>query len=76
MAWLPAPYKKAISLNKSFSEAYNNLANTQKKLGDNKNAISNYMEAIKSDNLNESLGIFLILSPLTIDALICILKKA
>ena len=45
-------YKKAISLNKSFSEAYNNLANTQKKLGDNKNAISNYMEAIKSDNLN------------------------
>ena len=45
-------YKKAISLNKSFSEAYNNLANTQKKLGDNKNAISNYMEAIKSDNSN------------------------
>ena len=33
------------------------------------------LSLIKSDNLNDSLGIFLILSPLTIDALICILKR-
>tara|TARA_B100000965_G_scaffold199444_1_gene166506 strand:- start:261 stop:1904 length:1644 start_codon:yes stop_codon:yes gene_type:complete len=45
-------YKKAISLNNKFSEAYNNLANTQKKLGDKENARSNYYQAIKSDNSN------------------------
>ena len=45
-------YNKAILLNKKFSEAYNNLANTQKKLGDNKNAIYNYNQAIKSDSSN------------------------
>ena len=45
-------YKKAILLNKKFSEAYNNLANTQKKIGDNQNAKYNYIQAIKSDSLN------------------------
>ena len=45
-------YKKAISLNNKFSEAYNNLANTQKKLGDNENAKSNYIQAIKSNKSN------------------------
>ena len=45
-------YKKAISLNNNFSEAYNNLANTQKIMGDNKNATYNYIQAIKSNNSN------------------------
>ena len=45
-------YKKAILLNKKFSEAYNNLANTQKKIGDNQNAMYNYNQAIKSDSSN------------------------
>ena len=45
-------YKKAISLNNKFSEAYNNLANTQKKVGDNENAKSNYIQAIKSNKSN------------------------
>ena len=45
-------YNKAISLNKNFSEAYNNLANTQKKINRIEDAISNYSRAIetKSDN--------------------------
>ena len=42
-------YKKAISLNNNFSEAYNNLANTQKIMGDNANATYNYIHAIKSN---------------------------
>ena len=33
------------------------------------------LSLIKFDNLNNSLGIFLILSPLTIDALICVLRR-
>ena len=45
-------YKKAILLNNKFSEAYNNLANTQKKVGDNENAKSNYIQAIKSNKSN------------------------
>ena len=45
-------YKKAISLNNKFSEVYNNLANTQKKVGDNENAKSNYIQAIKSNKSN------------------------
>ena len=45
-------YKKAILLNKKFSEAYNNLANTQKIIGDKQNAMYNYNQAIKSDSLN------------------------
>ena len=47
-----AAYNKAISLNKNFSEAYNNLANTQKKINRIEDAISNYSRAIetKSDN--------------------------
>ncbi len=45
-------YKKAISLNNKFSEAYNNLANTQKNIGENENAKNNYMQAIKSDKSN------------------------
>jgi len=45
-------YKKAISLNNKFSEAYNNLANTQKKIGDNENAKNNYIQAIKSNKSN------------------------
>ena len=45
-------FKKAISLNNNFSEAYNNLANTQKIMGDNKNATYNYIQAIKSNNSN------------------------
>ena len=32
-------YKQAISLNNKFSEAYNNLANTQKKINENENAM-------------------------------------
>ena len=45
-------FKKAISLNNKFSEAYNNLANTQKKIGDNENAENNYIQAIKSNKSN------------------------
>ena len=45
-------YKKAISLNNKFSEAYNNLANTQKKINENKNAKYNYIKAIESDSSN------------------------
>ena len=45
-------FKKAISLNNKFSEAYNNLANTQKKVGDNENAKNNYIQAIKSNKSN------------------------
>ena len=45
-------FKKAISLNNKFSEAYNNLANTQKKIGDNENAKNNYIQAIKSNKSN------------------------
>ena len=45
-------YKRAISLNNKFSEAYNNLANTQKKIGDNENAKNNYIQAIKSNKSN------------------------
>ena len=45
-------YKKAILLNKKYSEAYNNLANTQKKIGDNQSAMYNYNQAIKSDSSN------------------------
>tara|TARA_B100001175_G_scaffold4779_1_gene3762 strand:- start:5053 stop:6696 length:1644 start_codon:yes stop_codon:yes gene_type:complete len=45
-------YKKAILLNNKFSEAYNNLANTQKKINENENAMHNYIKAIKSDNSN------------------------
>ena len=44
--------KLAISLNNKFSEAYNNLANTQKKIGDNENAENNYIQAIKSNKSN------------------------
>ena len=46
-------YKKSISLNKNFSEAYNNLANVQKKIRDFDNALLNYKNAIrtKEDNL-------------------------
>ena len=45
-------YKSAILLNNKFSEAYNNLANTQKKIGDNENAKNNYIQAIKSNKSN------------------------
>ena len=47
-------YEKSISLNNRFSEAYNNLANTQKKIKENENAIYNYLQAIKSDSSNLS----------------------
>ena len=45
-------FKKAITINNKFSEAYNNLANTQKKIGDNENAKNNYIQAIKSNKSN------------------------
>ena len=45
-------YKKAILLNKKYSEAYNNLANIQKQIGDNQSAMYNYNQAIKSDSSN------------------------
>jgi len=45
-------YKNAISLNKNFSQAYNNLANTQKKINENENAINNYIKAIKTNQKN------------------------
>jgi len=45
-------YKKAILLNSKFSEAYNNLANTQKKISENENAVYNYIQAIKFDKTN------------------------
>ena len=46
-------YKKSISLKKDFSEAYNNLANVQKKIGNFDEALLNYKNAIKikEDNL-------------------------
>ena len=46
-------YKKSISLKKDFSEAYNNLANVQKKIGNFDDALLNYKNAIKikEDNL-------------------------
>ena len=40
-------YKKSISLKKDFSEAYNNLANVQKKIGNFDDALLNYKNAIK-----------------------------
>ena len=42
-------YKKAIFLNNKFSTAYNNLANIQKILNDNKSAVYNYNQAINFD---------------------------
>ncbi len=46
-------YKKSISIKKDFSEAYNNLANVQKKIGNFDEALLNYKNAIKTkeDNL-------------------------
>ena len=46
-------YKKSISLNSDYSEAYNNLANLQKKIGMLDEASSNYLNAIncKKDNI-------------------------
>ena len=46
-------YKKSISLNSDYSEAYNNLANVQKKIGMLDEASSNYLNAIncKKDNI-------------------------
>ena len=40
-------YNKSISLNPDYSEAYNNLANVQKKIGLLDKASSNYLNAIK-----------------------------
>ena len=45
-------YKKSISLKKDFSEAYNNLANVQKKIGDFDEALLNYKNAIKTKENN------------------------
>ena len=42
----------AVSLDENFSEAYNNLANTQKKMDLIEDAISNYTKAIKSKKNN------------------------
>ncbi len=46
-------YNKSISLKKNFSEAYNNLANVQKRIGNFDEALLNYKNAIKNkeDNL-------------------------
>ncbi len=45
-------YKKSVSLNNKFSEAYNNLANVQKKIGNSNDALLNYKYAIKTKEDN------------------------
>tara|TARA_B100001996_G_scaffold370737_1_gene345344 strand:- start:426 stop:1862 length:1437 start_codon:yes stop_codon:yes gene_type:complete len=45
-------YKKSISLNKDFSEAYNNLANVQKKIECFEDALVNYKNAIRTNKNN------------------------
>ena len=47
-----AAYKKSISLNKDFSEAYNNLANVQKKIELFEDALLNYKNAIRTNGNN------------------------
>ncbi len=47
-----AAYKKSISINKNFSEAYNNLANVQKKIENFEEALLNYKNAIRTNKNN------------------------
>ena len=53
-------FKKAIELDKDFSEAYNNLANVQKKIKNYKEAKKNYEKSIEINKNN--IVIFFILN--------------